>query len=221
MGDPKKRKKRYDTPRKPFEKERFDAEKKTVEEYGLKNKRELYKAETELKKKRATARKLLALELEQRLKREKELLDSLRAIGILSEKATLEDVLTLNVEALLERRLQTIVLRKGLATTPKQARQFITHGHIEINGKKTDRPGFIVKKENEGKIKYHGNEMMIEHKTIITKKKKEEENEIRKKFEEVESETKTEDKAIIKDENKTVEEKKRTIEKGRKKEVDE
>jgi small subunit ribosomal protein S4 len=161
MGDPKKRKKLFDKPKKPWEKERIEKERDLKTTYGLKNKKEIYRAQTEIRKKRATAKKLLALDLERRIKREKELLDSLVRMGILSGKPSLEDVLTLTEEVLLERRLQTIVLRKGLANTAKQARQFITHGHIAVNGKKVDKPSYIVTAVEEASVAYYKTPMEI------------------------------------------------------------
>lgn len=186
MGDPKKRKKSYDTPKKPWEKERIEKERETKTTYGLKNKKEIYKAQTILRHKRATAKKLLALNLERRLKREKELLDSLIKIGILTGKPSLEDVLTLTEEALLERRLQTIVLRKGLANTSKQARQFITHGHIAINGRKVDRPSYIVTAADEATVAYHKEPMEITPKKTkeVKQKTDEKKKEMKDDFEE-------------------------------------
>lgn len=193
MGDPKKRRKAYQRPRKSFQKERIVSEKEAKESYGLKNKREYFRAESVIRTKRATARKLLALDLEQRLKREKELLDSLVRQGILNGKPTLEDVLVLTPEALLERRLQTIVWRKGLANTAKQARQFITHGHIQVNGTKVNKPGYLVRSSDEGSIKYHKQEMILEHKVHEKKgeEKESKDREIRKDFEEVKGEEAT------------------------------
>ena len=188
MGDPKKKRKQFDRPRKSFQKERIEKERDLKKAYGLKNKKELFRAETSIRTKRATARKLLALGLENRLKREKELLDSLKNMGILRANPSLDDVLVLTPEALLERRLQTIVLRKGLANTTKQARQFIVHGHIAINGKKVDRPSYVVLADEEDKITWYGNEMMFEMKKASNKKAgkgkpEEKENELKKEFE--------------------------------------
>ncbi len=197
MGDPKKRRKAYQKPRKAFQKERIEKEKGTKEIYGIKNKREFYRAESLIRSKRATARKLLALDLEQRLKREKELLDSLIKQGILRGKPTLEDVLVLTPEALLERRLQTIVWRKGLSNTAKQARQFIVHGHIGIDGNKVDKPGYLVKSSEEATIKYYKKELILEHKShakIETDKKDDVTQKIKKDFEEIKADESEEDK---------------------------
>ena len=187
MGDPKKKRKQYERPRRSFQKERIEKERDLKKTYGLKNKRELFRAETIIRTKRGTARKLLALGLETRIKREKELLDSLKKVGILRLTPKLDDVLVLTPEAMLERRLQTIVWRKGMANTLKQARQFIVHGHIAINGKKVDRPGYLVNAQEEEQIKWYGKEIQYEVKKHAKKplaKKSEKEDEIKKAFEE-------------------------------------
>jgi len=207
MGDPRKKRKQYEKPRKAFQKERIEKEREMKKVYGLKNKKELYRAETIVRTKRGTARKLLALSLENRLRREKELLDSLKKIGILTGSPALDDVLVLTPEALLERRLQTIVWRKGLANTLKQARQFIVHGHIAVDGKKIDRPSYIVEASEDAKISWYGDEMMFEQKKHAVKKGSkaaEKENELKKQFEEAKP---ADAKAEVKTEAKTEEKK--------------
>lgn len=184
MGDPRKKRKQYAKPRKAFQKERILKEKDARTTYGLKNTKEYLRAESIIRRKRTNAKKLLALPLEQRLKREKELLDGLKRIGILSGQPTLGDVLTLTPEALLERRLQTVVLRKGLATTVKQSRQFIVHGHIAVGGDKVDRPGYLVTLDDDAKITYHKKEMILEQKKTAVAAKEVKSAEMRKNFEE-------------------------------------
>ena len=220
MGDPKKTKKHYETPRKPYDKKRLERERETVKKYGLKSKRELWRFETILRKKRENARKLLALDLEERLKREKELLESLAKLGLLSDNSTLDDVLTLSTEGLLERRLQTMVLRKGLANTPIQARQFITHGHIAVNGKRVDAPSFLVLVDAEKKIGYYGKPMEIQLKEPEVEKKAQKEKGVKKDFEAALPEEEKEKKEAVKEakEKKPTEEKKKEEVKEEKKE---
>lgn len=170
MGDPKKTKKHYETPKKPYDLERLESERELVKIYGLKNKRELWRIETTLRKKRENARKLLALPLEARVKRENELLASLVRLGLLSDNSTLDDVLTLSIESLLERKLQTMVLRQGLANNIKQARQFIVHGHIAVNGKKVAAPSYLIRVDEEKKIAYYGKKMELKPKEVESKK---------------------------------------------------
>ena len=124
--------KKYETPRRPWDKARIDEEKKLMRLYGLRRKREIWRAEAIVRKYRRIARALIA---KKDKKTERMLLDKLFKLGIL-EAQSIDDVLGMTVENVLERRLQTVVWRRGLANTPKQARQLIVHGHITINGKK-------------------------------------------------------------------------------------
>ncbi|MGC8645279.1 MAG: 30S ribosomal protein S4 [Thermoplasmata archaeon] len=157
MGDPKKIRKKYETPRHPFEGGRIKNENKVLRSYGLKNKRELWKAESELRKYRANARDLQArLRLGDPVAQQtmKSMVGRLARYGILSENATADDILALNVQSFLERRLQTIVFRKGLARTPGMARQLIVHGHIVVGDRKVTIPSYKVLKSEEGEVGY-------------------------------------------------------------------
>jgi small subunit ribosomal protein S4 len=161
MGDPKHLKKRYGTPKKPWDGKLLETERKLLDNYGLKNKREVRRMDALLRKKRRMAKHVLALPLEKRAASEKELIDSLINMGIMRGSPHLNDVLSLNIEAFLERRLETIVWRKHLANTIKQARQFITHGHIGINGQKVTVPSYLVSKADEKSIAYYGTPMVL------------------------------------------------------------
>jgi len=155
MGDPRFPRKKYETPSHPWEAERIKRERELIYKYGLKNKREVWRAETFLRRIREQARRLLAMPGEEQAEKEKEnLLKRLFRLGILPANATLDDVLALNVEDVLGRRLQTLVYIHGLARTPKQARQLIVHGHIAIDGRKVRVPSYLVRKEEEEKITY-------------------------------------------------------------------
>ncbi len=154
MGDPKRPRKKYKTPRHPWRADVLKAELELMGLYGLRNKRELWRAKTMVSNFRRIARSLLSQPPEVRKEREAELLNKLYRLGLLDKDAVLDDVLDLKVEDLLERRLQTLVWRKGLAKTPYQARQLIVHGHIAIAGRKVYSPGYLVKREEEGLIDY-------------------------------------------------------------------
>ena len=154
MGDPKRQKKKYETPRFPWRTDVLQAELKLLGQYGLRNKRELWRHKTMLSKFRGIARSLLGMPAEQRKKLETQLLDKLHRLGILPEKAALDDVLDLSIEDILERRLQTIVFRKGLAKSIHQARQLITHRHIAIGGRKVYSPSYLVPRDEEKLINY-------------------------------------------------------------------
>lgn len=155
MGHPRKARKKYDTPPHPWNATRIKEENELVEKYGLKNKKELWKAETMVKRYRRQARYLLGTPSEQTTKERLQLLDHFVRIGIFGKDAHLEDVLNLNVEDVLKRRLQTIVHERGLAKTPKQARLFVVHGHIALDGRKIDAPSYLVKKDEEDLVGFY------------------------------------------------------------------
>ena len=153
MGDPKRPRKRYETPRHPWRADRLMEELRLVGEYGLRNKKELWRAQAVLRKYRKIARSLFVLTGEERVRRESELIRTLAKYGLVSENATADDVLRLTVRDVLERRLQTLVYRLGLAKTIYHARQLIVHRHIAIGDQIVNVPGYLVKKEEEGKIR--------------------------------------------------------------------
>lgn len=155
MGNLKKLRKKYDTPFHPWQKERIVAEKELIKEYGLKNKKEIWKHSSLLTKFKNIAKETISSSKEQAIKEGEQLLSRLKSLGLLSEGSTLNDVLTLNDKDILERRLQTVVARKGLARSVKQARQFITHCHISLNGITISSPAYLVKKYEEDKIAFN------------------------------------------------------------------
>ncbi len=154
MGDPKKQRKKYETPRFPWRTDVLQYELRLQGQYGLRNKRELWRHKTTLSRFREIARSLLGMTTEQRRKLEKQLLERLNRLGILPETGVLDDVLDLALEDVLERRLQTIVFSKGLAKSIFQARQLITHGHIAIDGRRVPSPSYLVLRDEEAKIAY-------------------------------------------------------------------
>ena len=156
MGDPRKPRKTYSTPSHPYERDRIEDEGKLIKDYGLKNKREIWKAESQVRKYRTLAREIQAKRTETAEGKKKELLAKLTSIKLVGDGAELDDVLGLTVTNFLDRRLQTIVFKKGLATTPKQSRQFIVHGIISVGDRKVTVPGYIVKATEETVIGYYG-----------------------------------------------------------------
>ena len=157
MGKPKFSRKKYVTPSHPWQEDRIKAENELIKKYGLKNKREIWKAQTRLRNYRGQARELEAKILTGDVQSKKErdqLLIHLNRMNILPPKSTLDDVLALETEAVLSRRLQTLTYLKGFASTPNQARQLISHGHIAIGNNRVTVPGYIVTKEEEGEIGY-------------------------------------------------------------------
>lgn len=153
MGDPKRPRKKFETPKNPWQEERLKEELRLVGEYGLRNKRELWIAASILRKYRNIARSLFVLTGEERRVREKALIDRLFAMGLVPENADANYVLQLSVKDILERRLQTIVYRLGLAKTPYHARQLIAHGKIAVANRVVSSPGYHVMKGEEESIK--------------------------------------------------------------------
>jgi small subunit ribosomal protein S4 len=146
----KRFRKKYKKPRRPWDKALLEEERKIMIEFGLRRKKELWRAREELRKYRRMARDLNARRDKEK---EKVLIQKLYRLGLLpSPSATLDDVLSLTVKDLLNRRLQTIVYKKGLANTIKQARQFIVHGHVRINGRRIVYPSYLVSRDEEDKI---------------------------------------------------------------------
>jgi small subunit ribosomal protein S4 len=154
MGDTKKQRKKFDTPRFPWQMDALDAELTLLGQYGLRNKREIWRHKTLLSKYRGIGRSLLGMSAEERSEREKQLLNRLNRLGILPENSALDDVLDLSLEDILVRRLQTLVFQRGLSQSIQQARQLIVHGHIAINGRKVSTPSYLVLKDEEETISY-------------------------------------------------------------------
>ena len=152
MGDPIKFRKTYARPKKPWDKTRLDEEKPLLQEYGIVNKIEIYKMRSLLKKYASQAKKLMSATSTQALIEKKALISKLHSYGLIEANAPLDDVLALELKNILERRLQTLVLRKGLANTVKQARQMITHQHIKVGVKPISSPAYIVSKIEEAAI---------------------------------------------------------------------
>lgn len=145
----RKIRRKYKTPIKGWDKERIERERILVKTYGLKKKREIWRSETVSRKFRRLARALAA---QTDKEKERGLVEKLIRLGLLNEGSTLDDVLSLTTDKFLERRLQTVLVRKGICTTPKQARQLIVHGHVRIDGKRIVYPGYLVQKTEEDKI---------------------------------------------------------------------
>jgi len=146
-----RKKNKFSWPRKLYDKTRIGDENKLLEEYGLKNKREIWKAEAKIKYFRNRAKFLINGSDEEK----EQFFNKLRSIG-LSVK-TIADVLALNKEDLLKRRLSTIVWKKGLANTAKQARQLIVHKKVLVDGSAVNIPSYIVPTEFEPNVALKNN----------------------------------------------------------------
>ena len=158
MGHPKFSRPKFDTPKHPWKRARIDEEHDISARHGLKNMKEIWKARSQLRRMRQQAMKLIGkvdASHAHWMKEKEDLLHSLIRRGILSEESTIDDILTLNVEDILNRRLQARVYAKGLASSMKQARQLVTHGHITVAEQKITIPSYAVSREEEELIAYH------------------------------------------------------------------
>jgi len=152
--------KRYETPNHPYQGERIAQEGDLLGRYGLKNKEELWRAQSELRNYRREARRLIGEaqgDLEAAEAAGEEFLARLRRYGVLSEGDDISRVLGLDVTDILERRLQTVVYRAGLASTPEQARQFVVHGHVTVDDARVTRPSKMVEIAEEDAIEFDDN----------------------------------------------------------------
>ncbi|QCJ46506.1 MULTISPECIES: 30S ribosomal protein S4 [Haloprofundus] len=152
--------KSYETPNHPYQGERIAREGDLLGRYGLKNKEELWRAQSELRSFRREARRLLGDaqgDIDEAGIEGAEFLDRLRRLGILNDSDDISEILSLDVTDLLERRLQTVAYRKGLGNTPKQARQFITHGHVTVEGARVTVPSKKVEVGEESTVSFEEN----------------------------------------------------------------
>lgn len=163
MGDPKYPRKFWRKPKRPLNYELKMDELKTLGTFGLRTKRELWKARTELSRIRQQARSLLALRQEDRMAKEPVLMKSLNKVGLVKSGSTLDDVLNLQLNDLLGRRLQTLVQHKFGFKTPYQARQAVVHGHIVIADRIVNVPSYMVTKEEEDKINISSGSNILQH----------------------------------------------------------
>ena len=155
MGDPKKPKKSFKRPRSIWTLDQLSSELYLIGSYGLRNKKELWKAQSKVASFRNQARTLLALTTEDRQEKETRLLSSLYRLGLVNESAGLDDILNLKIEDILERRLQTIIMKKMGVKSPLQARQVVVHRLVSIGNRKVNLPGYMVNRAEEPEILVH------------------------------------------------------------------
>ncbi len=153
MGDPRKIRKKYETPIHPWQKSRIVEEIKLVKEYGLKNKKELWKFSSFLKKYKDQAKKLIAMQGKQADVERAQMMDKLKSLALISPgNETYDAIFSLQLKDVLDRMLQTVLYKKGLARSIKQARQFIIHRHVMIGDHKITTPRYLVSVKEESSI---------------------------------------------------------------------
>jgi small subunit ribosomal protein S4 len=154
MGDPRKQKNKYSGPRHPWEATRILEEKSLLRDYGLKTKKDIWKQLALVKNIKRRVKRINSAVGQSMAQEREDLIRKLRAFNLLQEDQPLDEALNLTIENILERRLQTQVVRANLAKTMSQARQFIVHGHIVIDGKKLTSPSYQVTREEQFKIAF-------------------------------------------------------------------
>ncbi len=155
--------KSYVRPKKAYEKSRMEEENKLVDRFGLKNKREIWKTTAKVSYFRRRAKALAKSSNEE----QEVLFNKLQNLGL--KVNSIADVLALNVENLLNRRIQTVLLHKKLASTARHARQMIVHRKVTINGNTVTTPSYLVSVEDE-------NTLSLKKETKASKQVKKEEN---------------------------------------------
>jgi len=154
MGAPRLNRRKYEKPKDMWNSQRIASDRALIREYGLSNMKEVWKVQTELGKIRRNVRSLLS---QKQQSTEGAIINRLVKLGILQPGANIDSLLDLDDRKFLERRLQSIVFRKGLAKSMLQARQLVTHGFIAINGKKVTIPGYMVSINEEAGVGYYKN----------------------------------------------------------------
>lgn len=151
MGTPRKQRRKYARPKHPWNMERITEERELAALFGLKNKTEIWRARTELGRLRTQAKSLLAATGEEAEKETGQMISYLTRLGI--NVSSVDEVLALDVSSLLKRRLQSVVHQRGLANTPKQARQLIVHNHVWVKDHRVTAPGYMVRADEEDQIR--------------------------------------------------------------------
>ena len=154
MGDPKHYRKKYETPLHPWNKAVIETERVLVRDFGLKNKQEILIANSFLRRYKIIAKRLNADKTAQGNKEKSQIIGKLQKYSFLPQEAELDQILGLGLKDVLERRLQSQVVRHGLARSMKQARQFITHRHVLVGKKEITSPSYLVSKEEESLLSF-------------------------------------------------------------------
>jgi len=188
----KRKHKQYDKPKKAFDSDRIKEENKLVKKYGLKNKKEVWKSEAKVKYFRSRAKSIITADKEI----QEAFFGKLNNLGL--DVHSVADVLALNKENILKRRLASVVSERGLADTPGQARQMVVHKRIMIDGRIMNVPSYLVKVAEEGLIKV---KVKI-RKPKPVEVKEEVAEEVSEKIEEPVEKEKTEETPEVKEEEK-------------------
>jgi small subunit ribosomal protein S4 len=188
MGDPKRFVNKFSKPNHPWNKARIDKEREISKTYGLNNKKELWKMVSVLADLKDRTKNLTKRSGPQAEKEREELVSLVKKYGLLTE-GSMDSILGLEVEHVMDRRLQTVLKKRLLARTTKQARQMITHGHVTVNGKKITSPSYLVSIDEEKNIGFTPKSAFFSEEHP--------ERKLPEKVEEVKKETKKEEAVLI------------------------
>lgn len=192
MGDPKRQKKKYKTPGHPWQRARIEQEAEFRKTYGFRRKQEIWKVTSILRTFAKEAKRLNSLDETKSQTERSNLMKKVKRYGLLNEQGTIDDILSIHPRALMERRLQTLLVRKHMANSIRQARQFIAHRHVTVKGVKITSPNYLVPIDDETTIAFSGNSALKnnDHPARIPpkKQKKGEEKIIKKTADELEAE---------------------------------
>jgi small subunit ribosomal protein S4 len=155
MGDPGKTRKTYRTPSHPWNKQKLIEEDELARTYGLKSKKEIWKMDSILQDFKHQSKKLVAMQTKQSELEKDNLIKKLKRMGLLKETQGFDDILGLTVKDVMERRLATLLHRKGLAKTMRQARQFIVYGHVNVGNKEITSPSYLVRIDEEALVGFN------------------------------------------------------------------
>jgi small subunit ribosomal protein S4 len=154
MGDIKRFRKKYSTPMHPWNATRILLEKEIRSKYGTGNKKEIWKMESVLKDFKGQAKKLLTRTDTQANKEREQMRERMTRLGLIKMGAGVDDILSLQLRDVMNRRLQTIVYKRKMARTISHARQLITHEHVLVGGQKITSPSYLVLADEESTISF-------------------------------------------------------------------
>tara|TARA_B100000035_G_scaffold103058_1_gene87456 strand:+ start:1999 stop:2577 length:579 start_codon:yes stop_codon:yes gene_type:complete len=177
MGLVRKQRRKYETPNHPWQAQRIEEERKIIEEYGLTNKKQIWKNASILRNFRKQAREITKLRGEKKDSNSKILIQKLNRLNLVKTGSKLSDILNLQLRDVLERRLQTVVYKKNLSNSIKQARQFILHKKISVNGKIISSPSYLINEKD--KIEYKNGFSPVLTTVVESKTKNTEEVEVK------------------------------------------
>jgi small subunit ribosomal protein S4 len=152
MGDIKRFKKKYTTPMHPWNATRIMLEREIKSKYGVANKKEIWKMESTLKLFKDQAKMLLTRQDAQAAKEREQMQHRMVSLGLVKSGSGMDDILGLQLRDIMNRRLQTLVLKRRLARSIKHARQLIVHEHISVGAKKVTSPSYLVPFAEEASI---------------------------------------------------------------------